>query len=398
MKLIKVFKILCDICFYLTFANFFGAMVGGTSLLLAIPVIAVSSYLSILLVSKGVLKYAPLLLLGTCFFIIPLYVANIVILVTVFVYMVYIIAKIDNDITILECKNQLKLYSKITAGFVVIPLLIGMAIYIGEFSVPYMIIFFVCISLSMRMLRHDKEMLKHAKFNIINISIAVGTIALITLFVSNAFLRLLNIIYFNAIAPAFMFILNIFISLLGRHIDPPGVGYGEPPEIFDHYDIGALNFFEDLLYVDFAEELYEPSLAFTILTYSVLLVLLVFMVFIVLKILKSEKYQHLAPVRGVNKIHARITGKPPVRVTSSQNSIRELYRKYLLFCKNDGMNIEKFSTSMDIEKKSIQRFKKIKTNEMRETYIKVRYGEKDFDRQDVKKFKEILGELRKDNS
>jgi len=241
---------------------------------------------------------------------------------------------------------------------------------------------------------------KH-RFKLINISVAIVAIIVIMFLVSNASVNLLTSFYFNALAPGFLFALTWFLEFIsnpitfirdGRHMSRRGPIARTLEYEFDGLQGLGIEYSDEL-----STELFVPSNADIVLTYVFFIVIAAVIVMIVIKLLRNEKYQHLAPAKGINKIREKITGKKVIPEVSIKHPIRELYRKYLLFCKDKGIDVEKFTTSMDIEKKSATKFKNTETNEMREIYIKIRYGEKDFNRHELKKIKELLGDLKKSN-
>jgi len=71
----------------------------------------------------------------------------------------------------------------------------------------------------------------------------------------------------------------------------------------------------------------------------------------------------------------------------NENQVREVYRKFLIYVKKKGINIPLHLTSSDVEGLVTTQFESEKTSELRDEYIRVRYGEFEYTGEDVKRIK-----------
>ena len=62
-------------------------------------------------------------------------------------------------------------------------------------------------------------------------------------------------------------------------------------------------------------------------------------------------------------------------------------------CAKSGITIEPHMTSLDISIAANNKFKNTESNELRDIYIKVRYGEAEFGRQEAQKARNLLRKI-----
>ena len=393
MKFLKTLKILCDICFYLTFANLVTSLFGGASAIFTLPIFAFSIFLASMLSANVVFKYAPLILMGVCFYFIPLNLVNMFLLIPIFIYVVYSIATINKPIMQLDCSYQFKLFIKVFLCFLVLPLMMGASYLLREFVTPYAIIFMVLSVILMRMLRHDDIIYSENRFKLINILSAVGAVGLMMFLASNVFVQFVKMLYLQGFVTGFVFLITSFLKFISRGFDRLKTNEIEEKSVALGDD--GMRQAERVLDVELSTELYQPSLFQTFFNYFVVAVIITLLIVIIVKMFKSEKYQQLAPVKGVKEIRKRLMAGKKQTKHNNDNPIREIYRKFLKYYLKNDLIIETFTTSIDVEKKAYERFKKTETNALRDIYVKVRYGEKGYTKKDVKKAKDLLDEIKR---
>lgn len=385
---------ICDICFYFTVANFIGLLFGADKLVITIPVFGMAAFISGILGRKKVFKYLPVLILFGIFFLIPLTVSNILLVLPPIVYTLYFIYKAPKDISTMD-------YSETFRKFFIVAFIILLMIFLDEsetlegFVVPYGLIFFFCSAVLMRMTRHDLEIIENKRFTIINTGSVFASMIAGIFFSSSFFLTafgtVIKNIYFTIIAPILLFILTILMYLLWPlfylfelipPVDVKGVSVQAPSAA-------------EILGLD---EYYYHEEGYDVLSIIVITVLILIALYYTYKFFRRISDIYLREEKNKGIIEERtaidennIKGKQG----KSQNSIRELYKKILLMLKARGEELLPKTTTMDIRDISSGIMDKSKASEIRSMYMKIRYGEENAEKEEIKEFKRLYGEFKK---
>jgi len=395
-------KRICDICFYMTFASFIGlAFFGGTSLLITLPIFAVVAFLIGALSRHRVLRCIPIVLLGGCFFVVPLYIANIVILIPAILYMVFALS--NNEIDHYECARVFKIFLRIYLAFITVMLLMGLGIQQLreqlEISVlPFGIAYMFGSVVLLRMLRHDDRVHKDARFKALNILSVVGVVVAVLIISSGTFLgvitRSVSFFYIEILVPVLIFIITwvttIIMFILGPLLNllstaAPEYATVEMDGVFEMADseLTAMR---------------EPGIARIILTYLLYAVLIALAVFLLYRLAKKlrTKVSRAVPFGKVpTQLRTSLPdSKEPKRRIDSDNQIRAVYRKFLAHCRGRGIGIQPYMTSQDVENHAAKEFGRTESRELRELYIKVRYGGAKFSADEIKRAKALHSEIK----
>lgn len=80
---------------------------------------------------------------------------------------------------------------------------------------------------------------------------------------------------------------------------------------------------------------------------------------------------------------------------SNEEKVRQYYRKYIKRCLDKDIEINEMDTTEEIRNKSQKKFEKTIINNIRNVYIKIRYGEKGASKETVKEMGEYYNAIRK---
>lgn len=397
-------KRLCDICFYLTFASFLGVAFGGTNLLITLPIFGLVAFLAASLASKGKLRYAPLGLLVICFIIVPLNFMNVTVLIPPCLYLIYTLPKPNEDIGNYDYTGPFKLFLKIYLIMIPLFLAFGWRSLLEDSALPFGLLFLLSTTIFLRMVRHEEQILNQHRVKLINLLAVIGLGVSSLILSSNPALNLVGILlgglYFNLLLPILLvlfagvvFLLGPVLNLFADQLDPiiarMGFFMQGPPNLMEG---GG---FEELM----------PEEAFTtsFFVYAIYIAAALLVVLVVIKLFKKLAPDNFAIEKrsGLTETRTAIqTGKKSPRIgrRTPNHQIREIYRKFLQKCHDEGITIKPFMTSLDIEHKAADYFQSPHTKKLRDMYIKVRYGEINCDKEDVKQIKALYKELNREGS
>ncbi|MCL2323663.1 MAG: hypothetical protein FWC47_16350 [Oscillospiraceae bacterium] len=406
MNLVFTLKMLSDICFYFTFANFFSYLFTGNNVLIAVPIMVISAFLSAILKSRGFIKYLPLVLMVSCFFVIPINLVNIIVLLPPIFYIAYNVYKIKKFKYDFVYSDVFFLYLKIAGPFMLIILFYLYENFMENslpYSLPYVLIFLVSSVILMRMLKQDESVLKQVKFKILTILPVILTLGAGLIFASKTSFQVLkavfSFIYFNILIPVLMLIFT-GVSYLGLllYYFLKSISRGEL-ELPMNVDNSAEEINSTQQYLN--QNINYNGAGFQVFKMVFMVIFICFLIFFAYKLFKKFMMRDRGYMVHDDVMEERI---PIVKDEESfsknksrkLNQVRLIYKKFLLLCIKFGIPINKSFTSLDYEKLSKDKFKKDEVIDgIRSIYLEVRYGEKEASREDVKKIKELFEDLKK---
>lgn len=400
MSLAFTLKILCDLCFYSAFANFFSFLFGGQPAMQALPLFAACAYMSAVLSQKGGLRLLPLAALPAYFLIVPFNLANAALFLPSAAYLVYMAAggRGEGSISAQEGAGNIFLFFlKIYFPFTVLMLIMGMRAAVESASLPYAFVFLISSVVLMRMLRHDAAVLSQTRFRIMNTCQVFAVVLLGAFLGSKSFLSLcglaLKTFYFRIIAPVLVFLFMGVMYLLW----PLFYLLGKLPE--SEHEMPEINM---QLGVPFEEEMGVPRSAggdiLKAFLYLAVIALAVYLVFMLFKKLSSYGAQTAGPPGAKERRYALDPGRKPVgQGIRIENQIRRVYRKFLGLCHKSGIEKLAYRTSADYERMMGARFaSREEAARFRSLYIGARYGGKDALQQDTQEMKRIFASFKKE--
>jgi len=379
MVLTNGLKRICDVSFYLTFASFLAAFFYGDPLIATLPIFAIVAFLSATLASQPFLKYASTLFLTLCFVVVPMNIVNVLTLLPAVTYVIYAVPKPDEKVSQLEYVDVFKLFLKCFIGLIVVAFIFQWQEELDNGSLLLGLSFLVNATILMRMVRHDDEILMQTRFKVMNSLSLVGVMTAVLLFSSEVFLTfvgdVLSFVWTRSLAPAIWFLWMVFARILSTFFSLFNLNprRGE----FSEVEIST----EPL-------EAMEPELSEVPMLFFVVMALIILVLVFKLFYMLSQRHGLRSTNEGVVETRTTLDEKGPRSKRRRQfNPIREIYGKYLAQLKKNEMEIAPYMTTLDIERKSMEAFNSDASNELREMYINVRYGEEAFDREDVKEMK-----------
>ncbi|MDR0838538.1 MAG: DUF4129 domain-containing protein [Oscillospiraceae bacterium] len=397
MSAVIALKLICDMCFYLTFAGFIGGLAGGVGVLPAFPFLAAATYLCCVLRNKKLLRFPPLLLLAAIPLFLNVNLAGYIVLAPPAVYLIVNVACFPPDTSDLSYGGVFSLFLKLLIPFSVVVVFIARWA-LESSSLPYALIFLAGAIILMRMLRHEPEILEQLRFKLMNSISVFAVIIAGALFSSQAFLTvvktLLGGLYVHVIMPVLMAITRVLLFILS----PLSLFELKPPEndLSGDMEIGVP---DDM---DWGE-IKEAGIGPTIIRYVVYAIIAAIAVFLIVKLVKklrgSGRTRRVAS--GVAELRVAVDGnqKRGDRRARMANPIRETYRKFMLLCEKEGIEILPASTTRDISDAYGNIFGELDSSQrLRDIYIESRYGEKAADKAEVKECKDIYTKFNKKNA
>ena len=397
-------KRICDISFYMTFASIVGRWAGADNMVLTLPIFVFVAFLSAFLAPRGRIRYISVLPLFLVFVITPLTVANAVVLVPAILFMIVTLPKPDEQITQFN-------YDSVFYVFILIFGIIALTTTLfsdwvdatGLLNETWLFAtsFLFNSVMFMRMIRHDVAVLKQNRFKIINAITLIGVIGAITgavLLGTDIFLSfvwgVIRFIWSYLIAPVINFTIWIFVAvlrLLGFNPDWDEVEMAQmlpvtPPEMDGFGESGA-----------------EEGNLFAIIIATVVIGIVVIAVVVLLiylfKLLTNKGESISVRDDGVEEERFSLDSDEKKRRRfggRSDNQIREVYRRFLTYVKKKGISAPLHSTSYDVEGLVATQFESEKSSELRDEYIRVRYRESEYTKDDVKRVKGLYKEIKQE--
>lgn len=327
-------------------------------------------------------------------------------------YAVYASLKPARFITYINCTEEFKRGAFITVIILILAMAFSNISIIEDAVIPYSIVYFVSSVVFLRTLRYTEYNSNDKRINKINVKYS----AIITI---TAFLAGIKPIRETAVM-IFGLSYNIISELLLKVFSWViiGVAYivqfviyllkliyenkltGDEEEVVEKGSIGESDFLRD----DFADNIINFFNKNHI--FSIILKLMIFSIilYVIIRLLrrknKSERfledYKETKEQLNINgsgeeKLGKRISDL--LKPKSPSEYIRFYYRKYLLMSIKKNVDITKKDTTLEIKQKTEKIFREGPLDKMRDTYIRVRYGEYAADKNASKEFRKCYDEI-----
>lgn len=291
-------------------------------------------------------------------------------------------------------------------GSFVLLVLFGLALIfinigvLGKASGYYIILFMVSSIVLLRSLRnidYIRNNEKIRKINLINTTIIVGASCALSVstirnaiigFIKGAYIFVTDTVLY--VFSWFFLGLGIVIEKIFRFIMSRGSGLKNPPEIKSGQGMRP----EGLDKKSLIEGLLEIGWLNTLLR----IILIILIIVLIIKVFKGirgsrhrveDEFEETKEFIGGDGFALNNFIKKAaafIKPLSNYEKIRHYYKRFLKMAVDNGIRIEKRDTTFDITQKTIRRYDEESLNKMRNTYIKVRYGNHFPNRDDVKRF------------
>lgn len=394
MILIHTLRMIVDLSIYFLFAEVIAVSFGGKSILL--EMLLLSLCYGILIYIRKFSQSRIFLLIPVLFLFLPktlgLSLVNRVILAASIFYIIYLIAQEKYG---LSWDRQAELFSMSWKIFIGAGLLICLSGNYGLFlsySVPMIFISLSASILLLRMLRHEPAVYLSRQYQTKNFLLLGFLLMLAWLssrkFVLDTVLQTCNFIYTYCILPILMLVLNCVVFLIELCM-----------KLFSWLKFGEVVFTENHLtpsesvnpFSEAGHVMQEQNDVFRIVLYVILFLLLIIGAILFFRWLISthEKTDVISPEIDISRTKgSNLKQKQEYHVGSIQQ-VRKQYRKFLKLYKSHGNMIHLSDTSTDIAQKSSELLGTSEDlKEMREIYIKARYGNQ-ATKADLKRIKQI---------
>ena len=395
MSSVYSLKLICDLSFYLSFAGFICSMATGNSLMGTLPYLFSCAFVSSLLAEKKNIRFIPLVLLLPALFILRENIFNYLFFIPACAYTVYYINSMPYDIATTEYSATYSLFFNIAIPASLIFFIVSRENY-ESICIPYGLLFTICAIVLMRMLRHDREVLNQTRFKILNSLSVIGVMIAGALAGSAQFLGfvsgLIKSIYFSFIVPVLTFLMMIILYILtpifnfiGRH--------NEVYSDFNYQDIIIESGFD--LFKE--EEISEAGISLTIFKIVFFGILFLAAVYLVYRLYKffTKKYD---PRPSTTKVERTFLdqGRQKKKEPRINHQIRQIYRKFMKLCEDNGVVIYPYTTTEDIARQAANVLgEKEASAQLRSIYIESRYGEVAPTKEKIKQCRDIYNKLKK---
>jgi len=407
MSLLFTMRVIVVLSFYFTFANVLAVIFGGTPALFALVVLGATMYLGARL--KHQLRFISLALLPLCFVVVPLYAANILLLLPAIGFVVFNIMNVGKISIKWNGKGMLKVYlvlAVLTAIFLYLyeSYMYDATQYIGSVILPFAFILVTSTVLLLRTIRHKTELPTSIMFDIGNVGIVIGVFALGAFLGSEAVFSMiiewLGVVYLYTILPAISFIFYLVIRLIGpvtQRFAEWHIGRERP--VSEEYDMD--------MYGDMGEDLVMPppsEFNYEIFAIAIFIIIAAIAIWIIVLIVKRfAKIDPAAIFRRDVITTEHYTGgklrkkkpalKPP---RGNERRLRDVYKRFLALCERNGIIKYAHLTSADYQQRFVDDFNaQQELVEFRNLYIHARYGEKEVDRAQVRQAKDLYKKIKK---
>ena len=421
MKPLILFKMSCQISFYLLIMNFFVVMLGGQNLIFTFPIFIIATFLNRWLKPSGLIRYASVLLLGLCFLVIPLDWLHTISLLPLFLYAVFASSYIDEKNSSDDYVDAFK-RGIITTGALTLFAWIYSHAFIGEliqeflrtfytssvllgyqgwetqindtllsFQVasalpesamlvvmktvlPMFLIYFWCALMLLRIQAYHTAIKFPIKLKLVNTWL-IGSILFIAVAAGFIGLRLSNLI------PSFEFDNRLIISELDLDLD-------EEIEEIEEFEFAP----------------HGRGLIVIIRITSLILAIsgAIFIIWKLSKFRPQFKFKRIE-INEDDVVEIREALQGPIgskmrkkSLRLHENQVRAVYQKFLTRLQKAGIEVTMNMTSLDVEKLAQDKVYILEIEMLREIYTKVRYGNQPYSKEELKEIKAIYTKLRRE--
>ena len=405
MRIVYGLKLACETYFYLAVAAIIGLMYNASEALLAVPaLLGLGAGIGLLLSAKSEKARYPFLALG----LIPLAFGfgkrELIVMLPMFVYAFYYI---KNNRT---ASDYYYTFRRFRAEIVLLPffLLFSTMLYPEgpAEAVPAMFLFLTLSIALLRMQRHEEHIIRQKRFQLLNLlgisGVCILGVVLSTDWAVRILKAVLQFLYAYVLTPiiqALLWVLNRFIDLLSWicSLIPWSEGsYDMPTMETQSEGLGGGEMFENLTQADIAA---NPLLKHILEIVGILI--LAVAVFFLLRALSK----HAPSGDNVERKDEReklVSGAPRVKKNAgtrgkSVDGIRKMYVAFLHMAESRGVVLNGRQNSLQIRNLSEKNFDAQALDEMREAYLRARYGDC-ADETDLKNAREALKRLKEKKS
>jgi len=399
MNFINGLKRICDICFAMTFATVLGGFIGAENLIITLPIFAVVAFLGVYLATKGWLRLLSLLPLASIWLFVDVNIPTLVVLVPAVIYLIVLLTKPVEESLKFEYEGVFKVFIGIF-GWILFFVVITSTMSTDTITLPmdsylFGISFILNAIVLSRMIRHDAAVFKTTKFKILNaaplILVVVGAIILSNDSLWMVVRNILGFVFTRLIIPVaefFALIIVTIIAFFGRLIFPGGAYLGEE---FPGEDV-ILTFEQPpMTWYDIETE--TASTFAIVLAILIIAGIFIFLVFIMIRMFMNPKLETVTRDDGVEETRTALATGISIRRrfrSREENKIRKVYREFLALITKNEVVIPLSSTSSDVEHHVQTKFGSSQSAELRAEYVRVRYGEAEYNKNDVSKVKNLL--------
>jgi len=381
----------------MTFASIAGALFGADQLIFTLPIFALVAFLSAFLAPHRHMKYISLIPLSLLFVIPPLTIINAIVLMPAILFIAMTLPKPDEKVTQFNYDTVFYVFLIVFGIFAFFGLI--MASWVNAAGLPsdawlFASSFLLNAIMFMRMARHDESVLKQTRFKVMNATTLIGVLGAISgivLLGTDAFLtfiwRVIGFVWSYFIGPVFRVIIWVFLVILTLIF---GVfGLDAPFDAMEMWEMPGL-LGEEMFGLYETEVRDVPRFIIVMLVITAIIVLAV-LLWLLFKWLNKKTDAIFVGEDGVEEERFSLDGDEQRKKRRgrphNENQVREVYRRFLAHVKKKGINIPQHLTSYDVEELVATKFESEKSNELRDEYVRVRYGEAEYTKDDVKRIK-----------
>ena len=397
-------KRICDISFYMTFASIVGALFGADRLIFTLPIFVLVAFLSAFLAPRGPIKYISLIPLFLLFVTTSLTIINVAILTPAVILMAMTLPKRDERVIQFNYDTVFYVFLIVFGFFAFYGLI--MASWVNAAGLPsdtwlFAASFLLNAIMFMRMARHDESVLKQTRFKVMNATTLIGVIgatAGIVLLGTEAFLtfiwRVIGLMWSYFIEPVFRVIIWVFLVILTFIFQV--FGLDAPFDAMEMWEMPEL--LEEEVFEWGESEASQMPRFFVVILVIIAIIVVAVLLWLLFKWLNKKNNDVFVGEDGVEEERFSLDGdeerKKRWSRRSNENQVREVYRRFLAHVKKKGIDVPQHLTSYDVEGLVATKFESERSNELRDEYVRVRYGEAEYTKDDVKRVKGLYKEFK----
>lgn len=384
----------------LTYAIPYNTM-GNYSMVFVMSIFA--TYLGFLLKEKNKFYYiVGLLLLPSLFFLREE--GSIIFLIALIAFIYFIIIRYTGLLSYGHFMDSFKSGFKFYIFMVLLSFFTGTTSFINNISGFFMVIYFITSVILLRSLRHlenNQNMDRINKQNTIYSILIVVFSVLFTIeglfkFIVNGIKHIYNLLadlFFKAFYWLFMaagyismFLVEFFKKVFGGQEVKPEEAKENADDIME------------ILKNQKPKEI--PPILMLIIDWTIRILIISFIIYIVVKMFKRTvskvhvKEEYIEEREFIKKVEKKEKKKRKIfKPRGEKAQIRYYYRKFLNRCIKDDIPISNRDTTEEINKKALNNYNKEPLVNLRNTYVEVRYGEKEVDKDIIVDYKKELKKI-----
>ena len=310
---------------------------------------------------------------------------------------VIMISKQAYFLTYGEGADEFKRNIKIIVFFLVFSAAFGITNLLGSSVLPYVIVYMISGVSELSMLRHNDETLKEKRFRILNTSILGGTCLLGFFMATDYFMQLCMMI----------------IKAFGKYIFGPVMM--AITTVSSYILLGFTSFLEDTVFellkskngkgltfenlsglVDDNKFTGERPVLDVVFSVVVTIIIIVIIIAVIRKAFKGSRGRSTRPAGETRTVERIPRVNYDKDLSSEIKGIRNIYRKFLNLLISRGIDIPHYFTTEDVNGQITHEIPdKQLAEDLREYYIRARYGEKELTKEDLAKAKQLYANMKK---